>query len=141
MIFAAQINSRLLKHFEIDTILRRALWVPMLAGIALAAVAWFKLETLTILLSGLFCFVAALALLAPTARPRPCAIKANAPGWPLLDGQHAICAGHRDRHHHGAWQDPSARPLASLMAICGILAFVVHRLLVVRVEDPRNHPV
>ncbi|KPC55242.1 Bcr/CflA family multidrug efflux MFS transporter [Amantichitinum ursilacus] len=139
MIFAAQINSRLLKHFEIDSILRRALWVPMLAGIALAAVAWLRLETLTLLLSGLFCFVASLGFVGPNGSASAMRHQGQRAGLAsALMGSLQFVLATVVGTLMGAWQDPSARPLTTLMAVCGILAFTVHRLLVVRVEDPRN---
>lgn len=140
MIFAAQINSRLLRNSEIDTILRRALWVPMLAGLCLAAVAWLGMETLTILLSGLFCFIASLGFVGPNGSASAMRHQGARAGLAsALMGSLQFGLATIVGTLMGAWQDPSARPLASMMAICGFLAFCAYRLLVMRVPDPRNH--
>ena len=136
---ASQVNARALKTLEPTRLLRRALWVPALAGLALAAFAgngWFSLP---VILLGLFLYVASLGFIVPNSSASALASHGQQAGaasalMGALQFGLATLAGVGVSQLH----DGSARPLAFILAFCGVAAWLVHRWLVRPHERRRN---
>ncbi|MBB5189879.1 DHA1 family bicyclomycin/chloramphenicol resistance-like MFS transporter [Silvimonas terrae] len=133
LILASQLNTRFLKTNDIDTLLRRALWSPFLAGLLLLVTAWLHIDALYVLLPCLFFFVAAIGFIGPNASAAALKHHGSRAGLAsALMGSLQFTLATLVGFLMGAWQDPSARPLATLMCVCGVCAWLVHRTLVMR---------
>jgi DHA1 family bicyclomycin/chloramphenicol resistance-like MFS transporter len=115
--------------------LRRALWLPALAGLALAGHT-FSLDfshsaTLPLTLLCMFLYVASLGFIAPNSSASALATHGQRAGTAsALMG--ALQFGLATLTGIGISQlhDGSARPLAILLALCGVGAWLLHRWLV-----------
>jgi DHA1 family bicyclomycin/chloramphenicol resistance-like MFS transporter len=134
-IAASQINARSLKTTAPTALLRRALWMPAGAGLSLAVLT-FSLdfthsETLPLTLLCLFFYVASLGFIAPNSSATALATHGQRAGTAsalmgaLQFGLATITGIGISRLHDG-----SARPLALILAICGVSAWLLHRWLV-----------
>ncbi|MDR3428934.1 Bcr/CflA family multidrug efflux MFS transporter [Silvimonas sp.] len=133
LILASQLNSRFLKANDLDTLLRRALWAPLLAGLLLAVSAWLGFDALPVLLLGLFCFVGSLGFISPNGSAAALKHHGSRAGLAsALMGSLQFTLATVVGTLMGAWQDPSAKPLATLMCVCGVGAWLIHRTLVMR---------
>ncbi len=130
LIASSQINARLLKKHPPTTLLRRALWVPALTGIALAALAFAGLISLAGFVVGFFCFVASLGCIIPNATAAALATHGQQAGTAaaLASAIQFFCATLAGALV-GLLHDGTGRPLAAIMAVCGIGAWLCHRLL------------
>ncbi|HEY9104452.1 multidrug effflux MFS transporter [Chitinimonas sp.] len=135
LIAASQINARLLGKHALTTLLRRALWLPAGAGLALLLISLTGQPPLPLLLLGLFIFVGSLGFISP-------------------NGSAAALAGHGQRAGSASalmgamqfglatvagiamasWRNDTALPLAAAMACFGLGALLVHRLLVGQIK-------
>ncbi|MDD5387850.1 MAG: Bcr/CflA family multidrug efflux MFS transporter [Gallionellaceae bacterium] len=130
-VIASQLNARALKTHEPSRLLRRALWLPALSGIALAVLAGNGLFSLPALLLGLFLYVSSLGFIVPNASANALATHGQRAGaasalMGALQFGLATLAGAGVSLLH----DGSARPLTWLLALCGVAAWGVHRLLI-----------
>ena len=130
-IAASQLNARLLKTIAPTRLLRRALWMPALAGLALTGLAFSGTASLPLTLLGLFLYIASLGFIVPNASACALATHGQQAGTAsallgALQFGLATLAGAAI----GQWHDGSARPLALVLAVCGIGAWLVHRLQV-----------
>lgn len=128
---ASQLNARSLKNIAPTRMLRRALWLPAFAGLSLAGLTFTGLATLTLTLLCLFVYVASLGFIAPNASASALATHGQRAGTAsalmgALQFGLATLAGVGLSTLH----DGSAAPLASLLAVCGVGAWLVHRWLV-----------
>lgn len=135
LIIAAQFNARQLKRFPPTLLLRHALVAPAFAGIALAALSLAGWLTLALAMVGFFVFVAALGYINPNSSAAALATHGQQAGTAsalmgALQFGMATVAGSLV----GLLHDGSARPLACVMAFCGIAAWLAHRKLVVPLE-------
>lgn len=134
-IAASQLNARSLKTIAPTAMLRRALWLPALAGLALAGLT-FSLDfshsaTLPLTLLCMFLYVASLGFIAPNSSASALATHGQRAGTAsALMG--ALQFGLATLTGIGISQlhDGSARPLAILLALCGVGAWLLHRWLV-----------
>lgn len=130
LIASSQINARLLKKLPATTLLRRALWVPAITGIALATLAFSGLISLSVFVVGFFCFVASLGCIIPNATASALATHGQQAGTAaaLASATQFFCATLAGALV-GLLHDGTGRPLAAIMAVCGIGAWLCHRLL------------
>jgi len=131
LIGSSQLNAHLLRTLPGTTLLRRALWVPALVGITLAVLAFSGHISLACFVIGFFCFVASLGCIIPNAMASALATHGQQAGTAAalasaLQFFFATLAGALV----GLFHDGSGRPLAALMALCGLGAWLCHRLLV-----------
>jgi len=131
LIAASQLNAHLLKRHSATLLLRRALWVPLLTGVLLAGLAFTGQISLPWFVGAFFCFVSSLGLIIPNATASALATHGQQAGTAAalasaLQFFFATLAGALV----GLLHDGSGRPLAAVMAVCGIGAWAAHRLLV-----------
>lgn len=131
LIASSQINARLLKKFSATSILRTALWIPSITGFSLALLAFNNWISLPIFIAGFFCFVSSIGFIIPNAMASALATHGQQAGTAAalasaLQFFFATLAGTLV----GLLNDGTGRPLATIMAICGIGAWVCHRRLV-----------
>jgi DHA1 family bicyclomycin/chloramphenicol resistance-like MFS transporter len=131
LIGVSQLNAWLLKKYPGTTLLRIALWVPALTGLALAALTLGGWITLPWFVVGFFCFVSSLGCIMPNAMASALATHGQQAGTAsalasALQFLLATLAGSMV----GILRDGSGRPLAGIMALCGVGAWLSHRLLV-----------
>ncbi|MBS0347861.1 MAG: Bcr/CflA family multidrug efflux MFS transporter [Proteobacteria bacterium] len=131
LIAASQLNAHLLKRYPATLLLRRALWVPLLTGLLLAGLAFTGQISLPWFVGAFFCFVSSLGFIIPNATASALATHGQQAGTAAalasaLQFFFATLAGALV----GLLHDGSGRPLAAVMALCGIGAWAAHRLLV-----------
>jgi len=128
---ASQLNTRSLKTVAPTTMLRRALWLPALAGLTLAGLTFSDAATLPLTLLCMFLYVASLGFIAPNSSASALATHGQRAGTAsalmgaLQFGLATLTGIGVSRLHDG-----SARPLALLLALCGVGAWLLHRWLV-----------
>jgi len=130
-VLASQVNARLLKTREPTWLLRRSLWVPLVAGVSVLAVTAAGIFSLPLILAAVFVYVGSLGFIAPNASACALATHGQQAGaasalMGALQFGLATLAGVGISHFH----DGSAVPLAAFMAVCGLAAFGTHRHLV-----------
>lgn len=132
-IAASQLNARLLKTIAPTRLLRRALWMPALAGLSLVGLTFSNMVSLPLTLLGLFLYIASLGFIVPNASACALATHGQQAGTAsallgALQFGLATLAGAAV----GQWHDGSSRPLAVVLAVCGAGAWLAHRLQVHR---------
>lgn len=125
-ILTAQLNGWLLRHHGPNYWLKRTVWVYCAATLALLAVAMARPEQLWPLLIPLFISTASLSCVLPNATA--CAMAgqgAHAGSASALIGslQFTVAAGASGLV--GALHDGSARPMAMVIAVCGVVTVVL----------------
>ncbi len=128
---ASQLNARSLKTIAPTRMLRRALWLPALAGLTLLGLTLSGLANLPLTLLLMFVYVSSLGFIAPNASASALATFGQRAGTAsALMG--ALQFGLATLTGIGISQlhDGTARPLALLLAVCGVSAWVLHRWLV-----------
>lgn len=134
-IAASQLNARSLKTLPPSRLLRRALWIPALSGLALAGIAFNGITSAPLILLGLFLYVASLGFIVPNAGAAALATHGQQAGTAsALMGSLQFGLATLAGAAVGQWHDGSARPLALLLAVCGVGAWLVHWLQVHRHE-------
>jgi len=135
LIASSQINARLLKKFTATAILRAALWIPSITGVSLALLAFNNWISLPIFVVGFFCFVTSIGFIIPNAMA--CALATHG----QQAGTAAALAGALQFFFAtmagilvGMLNDGSGRPLAAVMALCGVGAWLSHHRLVAHHE-------
>ena len=141
LIAASQVNGRLLRKLPATTLLRRALRVQPVVGIVLVGLAFSGQLSLPWIVVGFFCFVASLGWIIPNAMASALATHGQLAGTAAalasaLQFFFATLAGALV----GLLHDGSARPLAAVMATCGIGAWLCHALLVRHHDHPHEVP-
>lgn len=138
-VLASQVNAKVLKLFEPTRLLRRALWAPALAGLLLAVFTGAGQFSLAVILAGIFVYVTSLGFIAPNASA--CALATHgqqAGAASALMGALQFGLATFTGAGISLFHDGSARPLAFFLAVCGLLAMAVHRLLVHPHEGKRR---
>ncbi|MBF8730983.1 multidrug effflux MFS transporter [Pseudomonas guariconensis] len=128
-ILMAQVNARLLAKRGPAFLLARAVWLYLLAGLALLCVAALRPESLRPLLVPLFLCIASLGCIIPNASA--CAMSgqgARAGSASALMGcaQFSVAAGAAALV--GVLHDGSAVPMALVISLCGVLVVSVAML-------------
>ncbi|RTL47332.1 MAG: Bcr/CflA family multidrug efflux MFS transporter [Rhodocyclaceae bacterium] len=139
LIASSQLNARLLQKFPATTLLRWALWVPPIVGLGLAVLAFSGMISLAWFVVGFFCFVSSIGWIIPNATAAALATHGQMAGTAAalssaVQFLFATIAGALV----GILHDGSGRPLAGIMALCGLGAWACHRLLV-RHHDEHHH--
>jgi DHA1 family bicyclomycin/chloramphenicol resistance-like MFS transporter len=130
-IIASQLNARSLKTIAPTAMLRHALWVPALAGLMLAGLTFSGTATLPLTLLCMFLYVASLGFIAPNSSASALATHGQRAGTAsalmgaLQFGLATLTGVGISRLHDG-----TAGPLALLLAVCGVGAWLLHRWLV-----------
>ena len=130
-IAASQLNARSLKSIAPTRMLRRALWLPALAGLTLLGLTLSSLASLPLTLLCMFVYVSSLGFIAPNSSASALATFGQRAGTAsALMG--ALQFGLATLTGIGISQlhDGTALPLASLLALCGVGAWLLHRWLV-----------
>jgi len=139
LIGSSQLNARLLKTYPATVLLHRALWVPLVVGVGLAVLSYGGLISLPVIAVGFFLFVSSIGIIVPNAMGSALATHGQMAGTAAalasaLQFFFATMAGALV----GIMHDGTARPLATVMALCGCGAWLCHRLLVK--HHPQHHP-
>ncbi len=131
LIAASQVNHRLLAHWKSDAILSRILLIVAGFGIWLLIMAFTGWGGLWGLLLPLFGFVASLGFSFPNAIAGAMAHQAHRAGSAsALLGTIQFGAATIAGSMVGAFHAHSAVPMAAVMAVCGVMALALHRLMV-----------
>lgn len=131
LIAASQINHRLLARWKSDAILSHILLLVALWGLLLLAMAATGFGGLWGLLPPLFAFVSSLGFSFPNAIAGAMAHQAERAGSAsALLGTIQFGAATIAGSLVGALHAHSAVPMAAVMAVCGVVALALHRLLV-----------
>jgi MFS transporter, DHA1 family, multidrug resistance protein len=130
-IVASQLNAHGLKRIAPTRMLRRALWLPAAAGVTLLGLTLSGQTGLPLTLSCLFIYVASLGFIAPNSSAAALAGFGQRAGTAsalmgALQFGLATCTGIGISLLH----DGSAYPLAVLLALCGVGAWLLHRWLI-----------
>ena len=129
LISASQLNRVLLSRVEGARILARALVITATAGVILLVMAWTGGGGLAGLLGPLFVYIASLGFVLPNVIATALGPQGgNAGTASALLGTLQFGAGATVGVLLGALGDGTAVPMASLIAACGLSAFLVHRL-------------
>jgi len=129
LISASQLNRVLLSRVAGARILARALAVTASAGVILLVMAWTGRGGLPGLLGPLFVYIASLGFVLPNVIATALGPQGrNAGTASALLGTLQFGAGATVGMLLGALGDGTAVPMASLIAACGLSAFLVHRL-------------
>jgi len=139
LIAASQVNHRLLTGWKSDAILSRILLIVAGFGIWLLTMAFTGWGGLWGLLLPLFGFVASLGFSFPNAIAGAMAHQAHRAGSAsALLGTIQFGAATIAGAMVGAFHAHSAVPMAAVMAVCGMMALVLHRLMVVPMLRAEN---
>jgi MFS transporter, DHA1 family, multidrug resistance protein len=139
LIAASQVNHRLLARWKSDAILSRILLIVAGFGIWLLTMAFTGWGGLWGLLLPLFGFVASLGFSFPNAIAGAMARQAHRAGSAsALLGTIQFGAATIAGAMVGAFHAHSAVPMAAVMAVCGMMALVLHRLMVVPMLRAEN---
>jgi MFS transporter, DHA1 family, multidrug resistance protein len=131
LIASSQINVRVLAKMPATQILRRALWVPPFVGLSLLFACFSGAESLTWFALAFFLFVSSIGWITPNAIGSALATHGQMAGTAAAFASAfqyllATLAGAAVGFLH----DGTGRPLALVMASCGIGAWLFHRILV-----------
>lgn len=142
LILASQINQRLLARWKSDVILARILLLVAVFGLWLLTMALARWGGFGGLLPPLFGFVASLGFSFPNAIAGAMAHQAQRAGSAsALLGTVQFGAATIAGALVGTFHEQSAVPMAAVMALCGVTALILHRLLVApMVRIPQTNP-
>ncbi|MFP5430185.1 MAG: Bcr/CflA family multidrug efflux MFS transporter [Gammaproteobacteria bacterium] len=125
LIAASQLNARLLRHRDMHWLLRRGVLSVALTGMALAVLASLGWLPLPALLAGLFLFISSLGFISPNASAAALAQQGRHAGTAsALMGALQFLLATVAGAAMSLWHAPSALPLAMVMALCGIGAWL-----------------
>ena len=130
-IVASQLNAYSLKKIAPTRMLRHALWLPALAGLTFLGLTLSGFTSLSLTLLCIFVYVSSLGFIAPNSSASALATFGQRAGTAsALMG--ALQFGLATLTGIGISQlhDGTALPLASLLAVCGIGALLLHRWLI-----------
>ena len=129
-IAASQINARLLRKHSVDSILRIAIRMPACFGLVLLFSGATGMGGLPLLLFGLFGFMASLGFISPNATANALAKQGHRAGLAsALMGTLQFSLATLASSAIGLLNAQSALPMTSIMALCGISAWLLHRAL------------
>lgn len=132
-IAASQVNARLLRHTPLTTLLRRALRLTAVSALVLALFAMQGQPPLIPLLLCLFVFMSSLGLVNPNANAAALAGHGKIAGTAsALIGAMQFVGASLAGAALGLSGKGSVAPLATVMAVCGLGAWVVHKALIRR---------
>ena len=128
---ASQVNARLLASRSITWLLHHAIWLPGLAGLALALASLAGGLSSALILAGFFAYVASLGFIGPNATAAALATHGQQAGTAsALMGALQFGIATVTGAMVGFWHDGTARPLMLVMGVCGVGAWLAHRWVV-----------
>ena len=128
---ASQVNARLLANRSITWLLHHAIWLPALAGLALALASIAGGLSSALILTGFFAYVASLGFIGPNATAAALATHGQQAGTAsALMGALQFGIATVTGAMVGFWHDGTARPLMLVMGVCGVGAWLAHRWVV-----------
>ena len=131
LILASQVNARLLRLVPPSTLLRRALWLPPLAGLGLLALVLSGQDSLVGFSLGFLIFIGSLGWIGPNATACALASHGRMAGTAsALNGSLGFLLATLAGSLVGLLHDGTGQPLALVMALCGTGAWLTHRLLI-----------
>lgn len=140
LIASSQLNALLLKRQPPTTLLRRALWVPLLSGLGMTLMALAGWITLPWFALGFFLFVASVGWVGPNANACAMATHGQMAGTAAaLNGSMAFLCATLAGGLVGLLHNGTGQPLAGVMLLCGLGAWLSHRLLVRPSHSPQGH--
>lgn len=131
-IAASQINAWLLRRgISMFSLLHNALYVPATISSLLCLSVLLKIDTLPLLLIGLFGYIASLGFISPNAGAAAMANQGHQAGTAsALMGVLQFSLAAMIGAILGVWQANNALPIFSILAFCGVSGFIWHRLVV-----------
>lgn len=131
LIAASQLNALMLKRQAPTTLLRRALWVPLLSGLGMTVMAlagWISLPWFAV---GFFLFVSSVGWVGPNANAAAMATHGQMAGTAAaFNGAMAFLCATLAGGLVGWLHNGTGQPLAAVMLLCGLGAWYCHRRLV-----------
>lgn len=128
LIGASQINRRLLRSRNPDTVLAGAMWILPAAGLIIALPVWLGLDSLALLLIGLFVFLSGIGFILPNAAALALAQAADRAGAAsALLGALQFLLGTLAGLALGLWEDRGALALGGTMLAFAGVALALHR--------------
>ncbi|MGQ0698188.1 MAG: multidrug effflux MFS transporter [Panacagrimonas sp.] len=126
LIAASQLNGLWLRRADPLTLMRRCLWMPAVAGLAMLVIALSGQASLWILVAALFCYLTSLGFIGPNAGALAMADQGHAAGAAsALMGTLSFVCGMTAGLAVSLFDVRSAVPLAAIVAICGVLSAVL----------------
>lgn len=130
LIAASQINARLLRKTPLATLLQQALWAPPLFGLLLLGIGLSGIGGLPVFLLALFGFIACGGFIGPNATAAALAEQGQRAGMAsALMGTLQFTLATLTSSAISLIHDGSARPMCTVMALCGVGSFVAYRFL------------
>jgi DHA1 family bicyclomycin/chloramphenicol resistance-like MFS transporter len=121
----SQLNRVLLRHTTPAQILGRVLYVTAGAAIVIAVLAWSGTASWLLLSAGLFVYVGSIGAVGPNATAASLARYGHVAGSAsALLGALQFGAAALAGLAVGTWHDGTARPLGSVILVCGLAAWV-----------------
>lgn len=137
LIGASQINRRLLRSHTPDTVLARAIWLLPGAGLVIALPVWLGLDSLALLLVGLFLFLSGIGFILPNAAALALAHAADRAGAAsALLGALQFMLGTLAGLALGLWENLGALALGGTMLVFAATALALHRATLARRPMP-----
>lgn len=137
LIGASQINRRLLRTRTPDAVLARAMWLLPGAGLVIALPVWIGLDSLTLLLVGLFVFLSGIGFILPNTAALALSHAADRAGAAsALLGALQFLLGTLAGLALGLWEDLAALALGGTMFAFATAAFAFHRATLARRPMP-----
>jgi DHA1 family bicyclomycin/chloramphenicol resistance-like MFS transporter len=137
LIVASQLNAQLLKRMDLTVILRRALWGLPLASISLLLLSLLSGTSWWLLWVCMMSFLATLGFVSPNAVAAALATHGQQAGMAsALMGSLQFALATLTGAAVGIWHDGSSLPLAVVMTLCGVGAWLSYGVLV---RSARQH--
>ena len=131
LVLASQINGRQLQKNPPTEMLRHALWIPPIAGIALTVLACTGVMSLSWFMVFTFLFMASIGWIMPNAMASALSTHGLSAGSAAaLVGAVQYFLATVAGVLVGVFHTGTAIPLATVMGICGCAAWVAHRVLI-----------
>jgi DHA1 family bicyclomycin/chloramphenicol resistance-like MFS transporter len=130
LIGGSQINARLVLKSSAERILGKALWMPALLSVVVAVLVACGVNSLPVLLIGFFGFLSAYGFVGPNSAAVALAQQGRQAGVAAaLMGTLQFGLGMLSGVVMSFWHDGTALPLVSVMAFCGVAAFVMYHFV------------
>ncbi|MDB5777267.1 MAG: Bcr/CflA family multidrug efflux transporter [Herbaspirillum sp.] len=137
LIGASQINARLVIKRPLDRILNHALTVAVIVSMSSALAVAAGIDSLPLLLVCLFFYLAAYGMISPNAMAIVLKHQGKQAGTAsALMGTLQFGLGVLSGICMSMWNTKSALPLTSVMALCGLSAFLLYHLVAKKQSSP-----
>jgi DHA1 family bicyclomycin/chloramphenicol resistance-like MFS transporter len=141
LIGASQINARLIRKHSLDRILKYALTIVATVSLASALLVAAGVNSLPLLLIGLFLYLSCYGMISPNSIAIVLKYQGKQAGTAsALMGTLQFGLGVLSGVCMSVWHEPSALPLTSMMALCGVSAFLLYHLVARKQLPPDAAP-